>query len=324
MPSYYEVLKIEPTASTQEIEVAIDDQYSQFRHLVNHQNPEVVEQANRSLRLLEQIRSTLTEPDKRALYDQTLNFGGLADPSALVQSAGVPGAMMTPPPPRSAPQAELESTTAWKCDQCGKLNRIGSKICSKCGKVLARDCPNGCGNVVLLSEVYCSNCAANIEDALATLQTEFEQTQKNAVNAVRLKIQSKRNELDRLNWFAENVPLRGTNQELNSLVGEELTAGLGGGYAMVLVTVAFVAGSIGGSIGGRGGGSFLGLLFLVGALVGGYFLLHSAVVKPRFVEAIDRAVSQRNEYIRHAERRLQEEQAKRFDPMSPKPYSTTG
>jgi len=322
MPSYYEVLKVESTASIEEIQTAIDEQYNQFLRLVNHQNPEVVEQANRALRQLEQIRSTLTDPGKRADYDQSLDFGGLADPSAILQAADARGFSMTPAPPRPRDQAVSEPTTAWKCEQCGKMNRIGSKICAECGAILARDCPNGCGNVVQLREKFCSTCGKSVAEALAQLQLEWEQAQSKTVEEIQAKIQTKRDEIDRLNWFAENVP-EWSPQELNSLLDNayggcfiravEYCLWLGGIFGVVLLLAGDTSGEDFGSI----------LVIAIGSV--------GLMVAARFVRqnnrmgtqnAIEAASKQRQRYINHAERRLQEEQAKQFDPLSPKPYST--
>jgi len=324
MPNYYEVLKLEATASIEEIQTAIDERYNQFLHMVNHQNPEVVEQANRSLRQLEQIRSTLTDPGKRADYDQSLNFdfGGLADPSAILQAAGVASLPMTPAPPRSRDQTASEPTTAWKCEQCGKLNRVGSKICAECGAVLARDCPNGCGNVVPLREKFCSNCGKSVSEALANLQLEWEQAQSKTVEEIQVKIQTKRNEIDRLNWFAENVP-EWSPQELRILLDNayggwlvralEYCFWLGGISVMAVVLFQVWSPK-------DYGVRLIFAIISVGLMVAAWFIRR--INRMRTQNAIEAASKQRQRYINHAERRLQEEQAKQFDPLSPEPYST--
>jgi len=324
MASYYEVLKLTPTASVEEIQAAIDEQYNQFLHLVNHQNPEVVEQANRALRQLEQIRVTLTDTDKRIVYDQSLNFGGLADPGAILASAGIAGPL-TPPAPQ--PVAEEDANLkAWKCNQCGKANRVGSKICSKCGIVLARDCPNGCGNVVHLSDTYCSNCGGSVAEGLAKLQLKFDEDQKNAIEAMRTETRPVRNELDLLERFAEHVPTGGRKlEELNELLGSFATTNsrVKDMASFILFIVLVIGTCIGIVILFLESSRLLGLLVLALMAVVGWFgkyLINEALVKPRIRANISRATQRRQEYIRLAEQRIQMEQSKQFDPLSPKPY----
>lgn len=320
MPSYYEVLKLESNASVDFIEAAIDERYNEFRRLVNHHDPNVVEQANRALRQLEDIRSTLTNPEKRALYDQSLSFGGLADPTAILQGISSGTGFATPPPPKPAREDD-PGLTAWKCSQCGKSNRVGSKTCSNCGNVLARECPNLCGSVVLLGEKYCSNCGKSVEEALGKLQFEFERAQKAFVDDLRSKIQSKRNELNRLSGFSNSIPMWGANQELNTLTGETVNTAAGCAPSLVIFIAASIVAGFANSLGGYRGNSGLAFIAFIVALILGSYIVREVVVKPRFQAVIERASHQRQEYIRHAERRLQEEQSKRFDPMAPKSYS---
>lgn len=56
MLTYYEMLKVPSTASAEEIQAAVDDQYNQWRQLVTNHNPTVAEEVNRNLRVLETIR----------------------------------------------------------------------------------------------------------------------------------------------------------------------------------------------------------------------------------------------------------------------------
>lgn len=319
MPTYYEVLKLEPSASVKAIETAIDDLYDQYRRLVNHHDPEVVEQANRALRHLEDIRLTLTNPEKRAIYDQSLSFGGLADPAALLQAAGAGAGITTPPAVKSAARDSDAEEKPWRCGNCGKVNREGSKRCSNCQNVLARDCPNGCGGVVLIDERYCSNCGVNVEDALGKLQIEFERAQQAFVEEMRAKIQAKRSELDRLLYFSNNPPLLlfSANSELEQLVGQPVAATMGCNAIAVVMMAGIVMAFIGGLIDRTG--SVALLLFFVGMGIGFWFIQWRA--QERVQETIRTAASQRQEYIRYAEQRLQRELDKQFNPMAPKRYS---
>ena len=56
MSNYYEILNVPTTASTAEIQTAYEQQYDQWRRLVTHQDPNVVNQANQALKALETIR----------------------------------------------------------------------------------------------------------------------------------------------------------------------------------------------------------------------------------------------------------------------------
>ena len=76
MPNYYEILQIQPDAPAPEVEAACEAQYNRWRRLVTHHDPETADKATRALRILEQIRATLTDPAKRAAYDATLNLSG--------------------------------------------------------------------------------------------------------------------------------------------------------------------------------------------------------------------------------------------------------
>ena len=92
MPNYYEVLKVAPTASTSEIQVAFDSQYNYWRRLVTHHEAETAQRANQALLYLERIRVTLTDPTQRTAYDLSLggSVGGLADPNAAPQNPPSP------------------------------------------------------------------------------------------------------------------------------------------------------------------------------------------------------------------------------------------
>src|ERR1035437_4567587 len=83
MPTYYEIINVIPTAAQSEIELVLDAQYNKVRRLVTHQDPNVVNQANQALQLLEKIRTTLMDDGKRSAYDAAIgissNLGGLAD-----------------------------------------------------------------------------------------------------------------------------------------------------------------------------------------------------------------------------------------------------
>ena len=164
MANYYEMLKISPNASPQEISNALDTQYEQWRRLVTHHDPNVVNQANQALQLLEQIRATLTDPTKRAAYDEGIGLrsvGGLADPTAILN---MPSTVMTPPAPRPIPvpaQPGLvapSSPALWTCPKCSKENPPNTRFCFSCGTQLVRTCPECRQETSLVATGFCGNC----------------------------------------------------------------------------------------------------------------------------------------------------------------------
>lgn len=105
MPTYYDVLRVSPSAAPAEIETALDNQYHHWRRLVTHHDPVVVEEAERALRTLEQIRAVLLTPEKRANYDGSIIVGGLADPAASsLNASSVPFAPSTTHDARNSDQ----------------------------------------------------------------------------------------------------------------------------------------------------------------------------------------------------------------------------
>jgi hypothetical protein len=166
MSNYYELLKIQPTVSIAEIESAYDEQYNQWRRLVTHHDPTVVEESNRALRTLEQIRATLTDPTKRAAYDAGIgiggSIGGLADPAAVLKRAQ----MVSPMPPTLHQQVPVGQTqmpvNAWACPRCLTSNIVGTHFCKSCGQEIGRACPN-CGQLIEAAVQYCTECGADIK-----------------------------------------------------------------------------------------------------------------------------------------------------------------
>lgn len=158
MSTYYEMLKVLPSASAAEIQAAVDAQYNQWRQLVAHHLPEVTEQANQSLRILETIRATLTDPAKRAGYDAGIGIGGvaggLADPEAILRGAD-PAQVL--PPPASRSTAHVSGPGLWTCPNpdCKADNPAQTRFCFKCRTELVRECPE-CGKMSSL--VMTGNC----------------------------------------------------------------------------------------------------------------------------------------------------------------------
>lgn len=171
MANYYEMLKISPNASQPEIANAIDAQYEQWRRLVTHHDPNVVNQANQALQLLEQMRATLSDPARRAAYDEGIGLravGGLADPTAILN---MPSGTMTPPAPRPVPTAAQvgavvsASPALWTCPKCKKENPPNTRFCFNCGTQLVRACPECGQETSLVATGFCGHCGYNYDVA---------------------------------------------------------------------------------------------------------------------------------------------------------------
>lgn len=175
MPSYYEILQIAPTAGATEIETAYETQYNQWRRLVTHHDPDIVNQANQALQALEKIRTTLADPVRRAAYNEGIGIGGvmggLADPAAMLRAIQPPAA---PPPPLpsataatqvAAPPA-MPASGLWACAKCGTDNPAQTKFCFKCGNQLVRKCP-ACGKEAsLIATGRCGECGVDYDEAI--------------------------------------------------------------------------------------------------------------------------------------------------------------
>jgi len=173
MANYYEMLKVQPTATDKEIETAIDARYNQWRALVTHHDPNVVNQANQAIQLLEQIRATLTDPAKRAVYDEAIGVKGattdLVDPTAVMNKSRV---TMPPPSPSRLPvpnptvgaTGAAGTVNAWVCPKCSVANGIGTRFCKDCGTALGRECPN-CGKTIEAIAKFCPDCGVDVAKA---------------------------------------------------------------------------------------------------------------------------------------------------------------
>jgi hypothetical protein len=174
MTSYYDKLGISPTASKEEIQAIIDTNYNQVRRLVNHHDPNVVNQANQALLILEQSRLTLLDPDKRAAYDASLGIGavmvgGVADPSMAGQAQPAPYPTMMPAPAAPAAQRtaygmQPAAVVGWTCEHCATTNPTGTMFCTSCGKEVGRICPN-CQAAYEARSRFCPSCGVPYEAA---------------------------------------------------------------------------------------------------------------------------------------------------------------
>lgn len=176
MANYYEMLKIQPAASSVEITEALEVQYNQWRRLVTHHDPNIVNQANQALAKLEQIRATLTDTAKRNDYDTAIEVhgptAGLADPEAILRDMTIV-AVMTPSARTVAGTAAesngLKAATTsslWACPRCQTENPPMSEHCFKCGATLIRICPECSGLTSLISTGVCGKCGYSFDIAL--------------------------------------------------------------------------------------------------------------------------------------------------------------
>lgn len=178
MTSYYETINIQPTDNQAEIQAAIDAQYNQWRRLVTHHDPAMVDEANRKLRTLEEIRSTLTDRQKKAEYDRSLTIGGVGGLSLEGQPASRPSppVVLSPPRPRDGsvpqprtadPAAAMRRVDAWICQKCETANGIGQPFCAKCGNKIGIDCPS-CGRKIEAVASFCPYCGKDVDAVLRT------------------------------------------------------------------------------------------------------------------------------------------------------------
>jgi len=191
MPTYYDFLGILSSASQPEVNSAIDQQYDHWRRLTTHHEQETVENATRALRILEQIRNTLSDPISREKYNNSIGLGnqvgGLADPSAPpIVSSRIPVAS----PPPSGSMSNQHRIDAWLCPRCQTANVIGTRHCKNCGVAIGIDCPN-CGRLTEASTKHCSNCGVNVQDALRKRKTLEDEQRKHREmqEAERIRVQ---------------------------------------------------------------------------------------------------------------------------------------
>jgi curved DNA-binding protein CbpA len=233
--TYYDMLKVAPSASGAEIEAAFEEQYNQWRQLTTHHKPQVVEEANRAMRLLEEARTTLTDPARRAAYDLTLNIGGLADPEVLLKEMKAGPAAPSASSPTSASAGSL--VDAWVCPECGTPSPKGTPFCKHCAYRIGIQCPK-CGGLTEAAAPHCSQCGADLQAELQRKRAEEEQQRR----------QTEAQKLARLQ--AEVAALEPSLEQLSHSRGELSPSDVGGGcvitalLAVPLLLVALTSPSI--------------------------------------------------------------------------------
>jgi len=182
--NYYELLGVDKNAEVEDIELRIDKNYNKWRSLVTHYDASVVSEANQALSLLETMRGTLLNVEKRKKYDQQLenesgNVAGVSDPEIKkISSQWFSGA-----PPRSEPAnngdvaSEILSSYSWVCQKCEHPNAIMTKFCRNCGDILGINCPK-CGDLSYVNNVYCESCGVNIPEEIEKIEREREIAEK--------------------------------------------------------------------------------------------------------------------------------------------------
>jgi hypothetical protein len=222
MANYYEILQVSPSSTSMEIEQALDSQYNKTRRLVTHHDPNVINQANLDLQVLEKIRSTLLDPGKRIAYDAAIDsLVGLGNSTPnTFPGRSIPGF------PQAGPQAFASAQTVlptsafsqriWICQKCHAPNVINSQFCKKCGEILAAPCP-ACEHLVEKIADFCPNCGVNVVKAQQKKELEAELSTSNT----------------NLANLTKNVPVLDRNMpELNKLIV------LSGAWAVVSLTTA--------------------------------------------------------------------------------------
>jgi len=233
MTNYYEMLKVEPSASQHEVETAIDAQYNQWRRLTTHHDTNVVNQANQALALIDKIRQTLTDPTRREVYDQAIGvrgqeIGGLVDPTLLLHQA-LPVPVMTPPTAKvtAAPTTATPVVRAdvWVCPKCEHPNAIGAQFCAKDGVKIGNPCPN-CDKMTELANNFCPYCGVDKVKA-------YQDQRTGEVKVAQQEIAAQREQLRIYRAAADKLTNPGANSELHSAF-TELRQGRSGCFESIL------------------------------------------------------------------------------------------
>ena len=246
MANYYEMIEQKPSATDKEIETAIDVRYNQWRALVTHHDDKVRDQANQAMRMLEQIRATLSDPAKRAVYDEAIGVrgatAGLVDPNAVLN---VPRVGMPPPPPPRSPASkpvttETGTSKLWACQKCGEKNPEHTQFCYNCGTQLVRECPRCKKNTSLVATGFCGSCGANFDEAKKRIELRVQLT--NEWNSLAEQQRKLVNDSNLLKTKAQTIKT-GQNRKTNDVVGVYFILGLGLVSGGLFLCVFILAGS---------------------------------------------------------------------------------
>lgn len=255
MPTYYEMLQLPPSASSNEIDEACERIYLTYKSLVTHHDPATAAQASQAIQQVEDIRTTLTDPSKRSIYDKAIGVGGVTGGLLDLTAIGNPGItpVMTPPRPVTPVMPVAAIGTAqqpglWVCPKkgCGADNPAHTKYCLKCGAQLVQDCPN-CGKTAsLIATQRCGECGFSYE---AATQRQNLRKREGGLGA----------EIEQL------------KRNKNAIILQKENAKKGFGWLVFLtILCAFIGiccliGGMGASDGNGGGTAAFGLFLLLGA-----------------------------------------------------------
>ena len=102
---------------------------------------------------LEKAIKTLTDEEKKVVYDESLDHGnGDKKSNGAAKNSSV-GPMPTP----------LLGVTAATCTNCGATNLPGRKFCGSCGQTFFEPCIE-CKCQTMVGERFCGNCGVNLEE----------------------------------------------------------------------------------------------------------------------------------------------------------------
>ncbi len=144
MTNYYQILNLQPTATTTEIKAAYNRERARF---LSNDEIDSEEQVAVQLKAMEEAYATLVDPNQRTTYDRSLG-PDISTRSLVV--ADQPTSIVLPETP-SAPIVQQP------CPHCGELNPTQATMCGKCGGQLSRPCSQ-CGQAVLLGQTVCVRC----------------------------------------------------------------------------------------------------------------------------------------------------------------------
>lgn len=182
MTNFYQVLKIEATATSDEIKAAYARERANRIAQAGANDLGIDEE----LRTLDEAYATLSESGRRAAYDRSLRQ------DSTTMELTLPGQPAAPVILADAPVAQIRQS----CPHCGAPNPIQATICIECGRQTTRPCPK-CGQAVVLGQTVCPRCE--------TFIPEYDQRRFAEAYAVKQQVESERRETDARTVVADRV-----------------------------------------------------------------------------------------------------------------------
>jgi hypothetical protein len=305
MSTYYEILQIQPNSSNAEIQAAVDLQYNQWRRLVTIHDPKMVNQANQALQALETIRSTLTDPGKRSVYDAAIGVndvvGGILDPnftgSSFSTSQGLPtdSSMHSTSNTPVVPSKASRRTDAWVCPKCQTANKIGSQYCESCGTKISHKCPK-CKKATEIGNAFCPYCGAD-KKAVFQKKLDDEVTGFQAqISAIQMEIQTIENIKGNGSFNQKFLRVMGSGwSSEEKKIADQLRAQSSQSPLLVLALLAGLPALLGMMAGGMAqSGDAAGVLFVIGLIIG-VVILGNRMQKERQLKATQLIAKKRNQ-----------------------------